>query len=330
MTGAPLVVDGFSFAIIKPPVVKRSVQQLASALSIPILPEPVTTDFTLRFSADGRSLALRHSGARPLVVRWYSDVAGVEKTPLVRALAWGLPVAAAGEQWSDQPLRGRTVFDATAGKALDAYHAAAAGATVHACERHPALFALLTHTQQRCLSDVGAVKLRPRVQRMQLVHADSVDVLRALLSPTPPFPVPDVVYIDTASAEHGATTSLEHKQRAKVERLVAVPGLKEDGERRTRDERLREAEREELVLLDLARRVARHHVVVKRLKEQHAALPTPSSDRPLTTFKSDTHDFLVWGTQQQQVALPASVMELSSEQPQLDEAMQEAEDRRDL
>ena len=305
--------------------------QLAALTSIPILPYPPPSDFSLQYGSNGRSLALRHgSNALPLIVHWHSNITAVHRTPLIRALAHGLPHSTkeADQPWADQPLRGLTVVDATAGKGRDAFHIACAGADVHACERHPALYALLSHAHQRILADDGAVKLRPRVQRIHPLYADALILLPTL--PTAAVPLPDLVYIDTASAEHGLTSSLEGKQRGRIERVLSVRGKKGDAqegeERRTRGERLEEAAREEQRLLEVARRVAKR-VVVKRPVPSSPDKEAASEEGLLASFRSSSYLYAVFaGTEGDSRPI---VQPDDRADPVVDQEMQMAESSRD-
>ena len=329
LSGPPLVVDGYSFCFVQPPVVTPHLLHLAALTSIPILPRPPRTDFALQHGSYGRSLAIRHGNdALPLIVHWHSSIPLVQRTPLIRALAWGRhqPKSTDGA-WRDQPLRGLSILDATTGKGRDAYHIACAGAEVYACERHPALYALLSHSHQRIMADTRAAKLLPRAQRIHLLYADALTLLPLL--PTADAPLPDVVYIDTVSAEHGLTTSLESKQRGKIERLLAVRGLKDEdakGERRTRGERLQEASREEQRLLEVARRVGKR-VVVKRAVTPSPVEGVASGEGMLASFRSAEYRFLVFaGTE----GGPSPIAQGDDRaDPVLNQEMQTAESTRD-
>jgi len=78
-----------------------------------------------------------------------------------------------------------TVIDATAGWGADAARMAGWGCRVTAVEKHPAVAALLLHAHAECPdADVRA--------RMTVVHADSVEYLRAAAAAD----APEVVYLD--------------------------------------------------------------------------------------------------------------------------------------
>ena len=324
------------------------------------------SDFVLAFTPDLHHLCLRYADslenrrkqratALPLTAYWQQTVKRVERLPLVRALGWGRSAQVAqdkteavteegdhelnersqGEQkqeehdavsasraaagaWFDQPLRGLTVFDATAGLGRDAWFAVYAGATVYACERHPALFALLSH--YRAQHDHR--KLQPRMQRLRLLHADAAAVLSA--SPLP-VPQPDVVYMDLCSAELPHWKDFRHSQRRSLLRLLSVaPAADGEKDRRQREEELQTQERQ---LLELARKAAKHCVVVKRLatrkdgeEERGQEKSAEEEERGLVRrYRSDDFDYLVFkasGGDEKDVAA-------------MDAAVQEAEDRRD-
>lgn len=80
-----------------------------------------------------------------------------------------------------------TAFDATAGLGEDAFLLAAAGFMVTMCEHDQVIAALLRDALQRAEKDE---RLRDVASRMQLIEADSVEVLRSQAVS------PDVVYLD--------------------------------------------------------------------------------------------------------------------------------------
>lgn len=129
------------------------------------------------------------------------------------------------------------VLDATAGLGRDAFVLALAGCHVTAVERSPVMAALLEDGLRRADLDV---QLRPVVQRLHLVKGDSRDVLDGLTEADRP----DAAYIDPMFA-HRAKSALSKKE---MQFCRLVSGDDTDA----------------ADLLAVARRVARHRVVVKR------------------------------------------------------------------
>ncbi|WP_348673901.1 class I SAM-dependent methyltransferase, partial [uncultured Abyssibacter sp.] len=100
-------------------------------------------------------------------IDWESDdirrrIAGGRRQPLARACGLG----------SIRPLR---LLDATGGYGRDAFVLAALGAEVTICERLPALADGLRSAHQRALESPA---LRDTAERMRVLAADSIDVLR--------------------------------------------------------------------------------------------------------------------------------------------------------
>lgn len=84
-----------------------------------------------------------------------------------------------------------TIFDATAGIGRDAYVLASLGAQVTLCEQHPVLYALLVDALNRAALNE---EVKTVVQRMQIIHGNSSDVLNAM--PETTVKRPDVIYLD--------------------------------------------------------------------------------------------------------------------------------------
>jgi 16S rRNA (guanine1516-N2)-methyltransferase len=138
---------------------------LLASLGIAVVPDPPETCFLL-VEADGR-LELRPPGesrSPGIAAHFPPDrpTSGGPPHPLVRAF-------------------GKTrmnVFDLTAGLGADAYRLAEAGHRVRACEREPALFALL---------ETGWAEARERgrvapsvAERLDFVHAEAESVVAAI------------------------------------------------------------------------------------------------------------------------------------------------------
>lgn len=105
-----------------------------------------------------------------------------------------------------------TCVDATAGLGEDALLLAAAGFKVTLCERDHAIAALLADALDRAgrIPELTAV-----VARMELVEADSTEVLAGLSAP------PDVVYLDPMFPER--TKSAAVKKKFQLLHLLEAP-----------------------------------------------------------------------------------------------------------
>jgi len=84
-----------------------------------------------------------------------------------------------------------TIFDATAGIGRDAYVLASLGANVTLCEQHPVLYALLVDALSRAVLNE---EVKNVVQRMQIIHGNSTDVLNSMSETASK--CPDVIYLD--------------------------------------------------------------------------------------------------------------------------------------
>lgn len=208
--------------------------QLAAALGIPLAGAGCTGE-DLRLVVTRDRLELREADRQtgPVYIDFVGGKLGVRRRqgrlvhdPLVRAI---------GRKGRDETWQ---VFDATAGLGRDAFLMAWAGCRVTLAERSPVVAALLEDGLARAMNDaeVGSVVR----ERLHLVRGDA----REILSVLPEAQRPDAVYIDPMFP-HRAKTALSKKEM-RLCRLVA--GDDPDA-----------AE-----LLEVARRVARHRVAVKR------------------------------------------------------------------
>lgn len=160
----------------------------------------------------------------------------------------------------------RTVIDATAGLGRDAFLLAHYGCQVTAIERSAILVALLQDGMDRAaqvpeLHDVLCDRLR-------LVLGDA----RAVLKSLPAESRPDVVYLDPMFPPKKKSALVKKEMRI----LRQVVGDDEDA-----------AE-----LLDIARSVARRHVLVKRMRLAPPLAPNPTRDyRDKTTRYDVYHTF---------------------------------------
>jgi 16S rRNA (guanine1516-N2)-methyltransferase len=152
-----------------------------------------------------------------------------------------------------------SVVDATAGLGRDAMVLARLGCEVTAIERVPALAMLLA----------DAIRTTPFGARLQVANADA----RLLLAALPGTGRPDVVYLDPMFPAHG---------KAQVKKdLQILRALVADDPAATAE------------LFAIARRVARHRVVVKRHPD-HA----PLGAAPAFTVASERIRFDVYLTSQ--------------------------------
>jgi 16S rRNA (guanine1516-N2)-methyltransferase len=143
-----------------------------------------------------------------------------------------------------------SVVDATAGLGQDAFLLASMGCRVTAFERSPIVAALLQNGLQRSLQIPEIASALG--DRLQLVVGDA----RSILKDLPVSHVPDVVYLDPMYPAR-SKSALGRKEMSVLRRIV---GHDEDaGE-----------------LLQVARTVARRHVVVKRMRHAPPLAPGPT------------------------------------------------------
>lgn len=150
----------------------------------------------------------------------------------------------------------RTVLDATAGLARDAFMLACLGCHVLAVERSPILAALVEDGLRRARRD-GSPELRRVIERITFVHADA----REVLTETTSADAPDAIYLDPMYPTK--TKAALPKKEMRLCRLL-VGDDADAGE-----------------LLVIARRVAKRRVTVKR----HRLAP-PLGAEPDTCYLS--------------------------------------------
>ncbi len=144
-----------------------------------------------------------------------------------------------------------TVVDATAGLGRDAFLLAALGCSVIAVERSPVLGALIRDGLERAANS-GDASLATVVERIKLVIQDAREVLAGMSEAA----APDVVYIDPMYPPTRKSALAKKEMRA----LRRIVGDDPDaGE-----------------LLEIARRVARKRVVVKRRRRGPPLAPEPA------------------------------------------------------
>ena len=230
--------------------------RVAVVAAVPAL-EPAAGDLARRLGLPLLAVEAWRAGAGGGVVLWWDDEGLALRGPAASRARPVRPLPPAPARAGHDPLlravgRWSEVIDATAGMGGDAGTLTAAGRQVTLVERNPVLAAVLEDALRRWRDGgvVGAV-------RMRLVVADA----RAFLTSARA----DVVFLDPMYPDRigGGRTSARkraHVRKAEAPRLLRLLAG-DDGD---------QAE-----LLSLARRAARHRVVVKR--SRHAA---PLAGRP--------------------------------------------------
>lgn len=211
---------------------------LSEKLGIPMLQDPQDVQYGLRVAASGLEIVDLHKKQRPVRVDFHQLNAERSGGDLTKAVNTRVH---------------KTVLDATGGLGRDAFTLARAGCKVTVLEKNPIIHALLEDGLQRA-QDLEAV------QRMTLIHADSMQALRNHQ--------PEVVYLDPMypARKKDALPKLE------MQVFHALLG----------------AEQNEQELLQVALEQARKRVVVKR--PIHAPVIQPAS----LQFKGKTTRFDVY------------------------------------
>ena len=127
------------------------------------------------------------------------------KAPLLRAV-WP-------RRWPEPP----RVLDATAGLGEDGWLLARAGCRVTAAERDNVVFALLEDGHRRAAASVTP-GVAAAAERLELVHGDALDVLRAW----PQHAIPEVVALDPMF--HAARKATERKPMRVLRRILRDVG----------------------------------------------------------------------------------------------------------
>ncbi len=242
------------------PQVRGAAEDLARRMSLALVEsadQPGDAEFLLVRTAHRLELRERGVRARPIYVDFLSGSLATRRLtgqsrrqPLARAIG----------------LRGPTmrVVDATAGLARDAFLLACLGCTVTAIERSPVLFALVEDAMRRARGQRAS--LERILGRIDLRLGDS----RELLAKVPESgEVVDAVYLDPMY-EPADRSALAKKEMRMCRRLV---GGDEDA-----------AE-----LFNVALRVARKRVVVKRHPEAPPLAPDPSITIRARTVRYDVY-----------------------------------------
>lgn len=160
--------------------------------------------------------------------------------------------------------RGRpSVLDCTAGLGSDAFRLAYHGARVVAIERSPIVFELLRDGLERALR---VDEIREKLgDRLTIVHADAITYLRNIGDADRP----DVAYVDPMFPPKKKTAL------PKVEMRVLRELVGDDSDASE--------------LLELARRVVRQRVVVKRHRSAEPLLANPSHSHCDKTTRYDVY-----------------------------------------
>jgi 16S rRNA (guanine1516-N2)-methyltransferase len=213
-------------------------------------------DALLTFTPQRLELRWSH---QPKTAPLYAEFVGGEFGYARRRNRFGSLYQAVGLRGGHRP----RVVDATAGLGRDAFRMAYAGCDVTAVERSPVLFALLEDGVTRALSDP---EIRERLDnRLRLVHADA----RAFLKNLPPDRAPDVVYLDPMYPARKKSALVKHEMRL----LRGIVGDDLDSNE----------------LFELARRIARDRVVVKRMRLAEPLEPSPSHSCHDKTTRYDVY-----------------------------------------
>ncbi|MBI4579488.1 MAG: class I SAM-dependent methyltransferase [Planctomycetes bacterium] len=227
----------------EPGLVDRA-RRLSGELSLPLTSagEP---GYDLHLVVTTRRLELREAGSRTGPV--YADfcrprsvsrrqVSALARDPLIRAI--GLKA----KPWH--------VVDATAGLGRNAVLLAWAGCSVTAIERSPAIAALLGDGLRRAMEDP---QMQPVVaDRLHLVRGDAREVLAEMADDEQP----DAVYMDPMFPHRAKSAA--SKKEMRLCRLVAGDDT------------------DAAELFTIARRTARHRVVVKRWLRAPPLAPDPA------------------------------------------------------
>lgn len=192
---------------------------------------------------DDRGLALqRHDGVRiaPDFVRGRNAARAREAALSAQPLARALGIARLRDTLGGEV----TLLDATAGMGVDAWQAAALGATVTMIERHPIIHALLADALRRAHT-ADSERVRAIAQRVNCLRAEALEHLAAVAAkPTEHRPM--VIYLDPMYPRPEGQRK-RARSRKGIDALHALIPAGNDQE-----------------LLDAALAAARARVVVKR------------------------------------------------------------------
>ncbi len=250
--------------------VRAKASQLAEKLGLPLLSN-AAPGYDMLLAVTEARLELRLTGCRALGPV-YVDFVGGRMGYSRRVNRFGRLFRAVGLGTSTN-----TVVDATAGLGKDAFLLAYYGCRVTAVERSPVLAALLEDGIERAML-VGLaerpVNDPPQAEeslshilgdRLRLIGADARDVLKDL----PAADAPDVVYLDPMFPPREKSALVKKEMRV-------LRGLVGD-------------DRDAGELLETARAVARHHVVVKRMRYAPPLGPAPARSYRDKTARYDIY-----------------------------------------
>jgi len=157
-----------------------------------------------------------------------------------------------------------SVVDATAGLGNDAFMLAALGCSVTAVERCSVLAALLDDGLSRAIAD-GGLQTRPVAERINLVGADA----RAFLAGLSTADAPDAIYLDPMFTPR--------RKKVAVNKVMQL----------TRKLAGDDADAPEL--LEIARRIAKKRVVVKRHRLAPPLAPDPAGEHAGKMVRYDVY-----------------------------------------
>lgn len=130
-----------------------------------------------------------------------------------------------------------TILDATGGFGVDAFSIAYVGYNITILERNPIMYALLYDSMMRASQNH---KIKPIIDRMKLLHADAFNYLEEIEEK------PDVIYLDPMYP------SIQKRKALSKLPITIARELLFDEKEQTKE------------LLDLAKKHAKHHTVLKR------------------------------------------------------------------
>jgi len=227
---------------------KPAAGELAASLALPLVAiREAAGRFDLLLLLTSERLELRSVHHRSLGAVSVDFVHGPAAYRRIAAGGRRQPLARAVGLRTGRP----TVLDATVGLGRDAFLLACLGCRVTGVERSPVITAMLRDALNRATRS-GLPALCDAVRRITVIGGDSRDLMRGLDADQ----APDVVYIDPMYPPGRKTAAVKKEMR--ICRLLV--GDDPDA-----------AE-----LFDVARRVARRRVVVKRHRHANPLGPDPS------------------------------------------------------
>ncbi len=243
------------------PDARERAQSLGAELGLPVIAaDPAETAFDLLLLVAADRLELREVGPGAPGAVCVDFVGGPSGFRRRSAVSKRQPIASAAGLRSGT----KTVFDATAGLGQDTFLLASLGCMVTAAERSAVLVAMLRDGLARGRAH-GDKALAAILDRIEIVEGDARDLLLGLQEGARP----DVVYLDPMYEPRRKTTVVKKEMRV-CRLLVGADG--DAGE-----------------LCEIARRVARRRVVVKRHRLAPPLAPDPVSGRTGTRVRYDVY-----------------------------------------